>query len=1265
MRDETNSMHLYHVTLQQPTAITSAVQGNFSAARVHEIVVARGRVLELLRWEDKSELRSVWSSDVFGLVRSIATFRLTGSSKDYLVVGSDSGRIVILQFNLNNNRFEKVHQETYGKSGVRRIVPGQYLAADPKGRAIMIGAIERSKFVYVMNRDASNNLTISSPLEAHKSHQICFGITGVDVGFENPVFASIEQSYESVDKVNTKKPSHDPSSLPRPPKGLSFWEMDLGLNHVIKKCTLPCDDTAHMIIPVPGGSWAHEGPSGVIVCCANYLVYKRPDHPDVSCAIPRRLEMPQDAKMFVSCYAVHRLRGFFFFLIQSDYGDIYKIEMHHEKQGEKRIVTEILCRYLDSVPVATSMCVLRSGYLFVASEFGNHNLYQFTGIGDDKTDPICSSLHPNGSECIVAFKSRKLRNLTLATQLSSLSPITDMKILDALNEGHSQIFLGCGKGPCSVLKTLKYGASVEELADNQLPGTPLAVWTLRNSLTAEHDNLIVVSFSNSTLVLSIEDTVSEVTETNFLRNTATLHVALLEDNSHVQVHQNGIRHLQTQGRVAEWRPLSGTRIVAASSNRRQVCVSLSWGEIVSFELDASNILTEVCRKTLGHEVNALSVQPIPLDRARAQFVAVSGLDNSVRLLSLDPEMELRQLALSVVPDNVHAESVCLLYVCHKSPQNTDENKTMSINCSMEQLFLFVGLETGVLLRMNVDRVTGELSDQRSRFLGPVGVRLQRVSLGNSSSIGCSDAIAVLSIRPWLCYYTAQCRLECVPMHYTKLQFVSSFSSPQCPDGFVAIAAQNLKIFQIGNLNGTFSQITIPLTYTPRKLCVLPPPAPQVDALISTNFGLPPPSNLIPPTQAVIAVVEADHDVYDEATRKEIAHALHRIKIDGVENNEESDDMEIKEDARDDGMDDSPIDDDELLQETETGTFRAGPGKWGSCIRVINPATAQTICKLALDVDEAALCCVVCRFWEFDSPCLVVGTTYNLTLRPRKCPMATIKVYAYNSDYNLTLLHSTPVEAQPLALCAWDGRLIVSLGKKLRIYALGRKRLLKKCEYRTIPEGVIWLRVVKDRIYAGDIRDGFMILKYKAAENQLQVVAEEYHPHWLSCGEVLDYHTVVGGDKFDSINVLRVAISSKDMEASSVGGNSTLRLRGDTAYLVAECPKFESVASFHLESLVYTTIMGSIGTFLPLLTKNEVDFLEHLEMAMRIAAPPLCGREHMVFRSYYTPCKGVIDGDLCEMFQTLPYSMQKQVSEELSKNPLDILKKLEELRNRVL
>lgn len=60
-------------------------------------------------------------------------------------------------------------------------------------------------------------------------------------------------------------------------------------------------------------------------------------------------------------------------------------------------------------------------------------------------------------------------------------------------------------------------------------------------------------------------------------------------------------------------------------------------------------------------------------------------------------------------------------------------------------------------------------------------------------------------------------------------------------------------------------------------------------------GLGPPVNPIPSNQAVLAVVEADHGVYDEATRKEIAAALKRIDMTETEEkeDEESDDMEIK------------------------------------------------------------------------------------------------------------------------------------------------------------------------------------------------------------------------------------------------------------------------------------------------------------------------------------------------------------------------------------
>ena len=41
-------------------------------------------------------------------------------SIDYIVVGSDSGRIVILDYNVQKNVVEKVDQETFGKSGCRQ-----------------------------------------------------------------------------------------------------------------------------------------------------------------------------------------------------------------------------------------------------------------------------------------------------------------------------------------------------------------------------------------------------------------------------------------------------------------------------------------------------------------------------------------------------------------------------------------------------------------------------------------------------------------------------------------------------------------------------------------------------------------------------------------------------------------------------------------------------------------------------------------------------------------------------------------------------------------------------------------------------------------------------------------------------------------------------------------------------------------------------------------------------------------------------------------
>ncbi len=63
---------------------------------------------------------------------------------------------MVLEYNPDKNLFEKVHQETFGKSGCRRIVAGQYIAADPKGRAIMIGNIYSYSIKYKQGRAVVN-----------------------------------------------------------------------------------------------------------------------------------------------------------------------------------------------------------------------------------------------------------------------------------------------------------------------------------------------------------------------------------------------------------------------------------------------------------------------------------------------------------------------------------------------------------------------------------------------------------------------------------------------------------------------------------------------------------------------------------------------------------------------------------------------------------------------------------------------------------------------------------------------------------------------------------------------------------------------------------------------------------------------------------------------------------------------------------------------------------------------------------------------------
>ena len=83
---------------------------------------------------------------------------------------------------------------------------------------------------------------------------------------------------------------------------------------------------------------------------------------------------------------------------------------------DESMVKEVRLKYLDTVPVATSMCVLKTGFLFVASQFGNHYLYQIAHLGDDDEEPEFSSAMPLEEGDTFFFAPRQLKTSFSSTR---------------------------------------------------------------------------------------------------------------------------------------------------------------------------------------------------------------------------------------------------------------------------------------------------------------------------------------------------------------------------------------------------------------------------------------------------------------------------------------------------------------------------------------------------------------------------------------------------------------------------------------------------------------------------------------------------------------------------------------------------------------------------------------------------------------------------------------------------------------------------------
>ena len=1221
-------MHLYALNLQKSSAASSAVYGNFSGTKVHELVVARNVGVELFRPDNTGRMVSVNYTACFGVVRSVASFRLLGSSSDYLLLGSDSGKITIAEYDSENNTWVTLHAESFGKSGCRRAVPGQYLACDPKGRAIFTGAVEKQRFIYVMNRDGSNKLTISSPLEAHHAEAILFSVVGLDVGLENPIFATLELPYASpfqdrgIDQANSFTVD----------KILTYYELDLGLNHVVRRWSEPVARNANFLLAVPGGA---DGPGGVLVCGENWLSYKHQGIDEVRAPLPRRNGHPSSRGVLLTAGTVHKQKGFFF-LLQSELGDLYKATL----DVVDGCVVGLRVSVFDSIPPAVSLCITRTGLLFTASEHGNHYLFQFLGLGDSEDAVSASAIHDvslgddarSASSVAPTFcPSEILTNLIVCDEIEALAPVADMLVAAGVEPSASQeqkVHLLTGSGHRSALRTLQHGSSVSELAVSPLPGKANGVWTLKENSADSFDSHIVVSLTASTLVLGVGDTIEEVSDSGFQLDITTLAVGVLRDNSRLQVHSQGVRHIRAGAAIIEWKSPGGREVELACMNSSQLVLSLAsssnhGSELLVFELDDVGQLADVGSLENITAVSSLDIMAVPEGRSRAPFLAVGFLDETVQIMSLEPSGEsiLNQRALIAVDSR--PDSLCFV----RQTRATD---------SSESLLLNVGLQTGVLHQLTVDQLSGSLAESRQRFLGTRSPQMRRLSLHQS---GAGEGLLCLSTRAWMSYTLGAVSYH-VPLCYeATIDNAASFGSDACPEGLVITAGNSLRILSVDSVCSVFDQQSLPLPYTPRKLA-------------RTDSGL-------------LVIIASDQHAFTTAEKKHLsdvrdflsAAAQITYGASSAEDEEESDEEEVQH---------MPL----------RGPVPEVDGKWASCITVLNPSTNKKT-ELELQNNEAAFSLCVCSFnsaartENTEQSYIIVGTAVGMTLQPRKAQQYFLRTYQLNEAMELSLVHCTAVEELPLCLAPFRGCLLAGVGKALRMYDLGLKQLLVKCEARGFPSAVARVDSYGDRVFVGDMSESVFCAKYRPADNCFVVFADDSFPRWINTVCALDHRTVAGSDKFGNVFVLRLPEGVDDDTDPSTGSRA-LRDGDGRSKLVQECHYYvgDMVTSLRKvqfvlggpEFLLAATISGELHALLPLSSKGDVDFFSALEGFLRERYSPLCGRVHLSYRSYYQPVRNVIDGDLCERFNGLSYSAKSAFSEEQGRSVPEVMKKLAETRD---
>lgn len=1210
MLPENDSLYLYNLTLKSPSLTAKSIVGQFSGKKKsQELVLATSTTIEVYKPNaETGKVEKIKQQNVFGIVQDIEKIRLVGTQKDLLVITSDSGNIVVAEYNEETCKFIPVVQEPHSKNGLGRLTPGEYLCVDPQNRAVMLGAIERNKLVYKVEMENSEGLLqLSSPLDISSKNHLTLALCALDTNYENPLWAAIEVDYkEFEDKLYDPKES---------PLLLNYYELDQGLNHVVQKRSkeeLPA--SANLLIPLPG----HVG--GVLICCNSYLIYEKGSS-RIFLQLPRRAN---SLETIIVNHFVHTLKKKdFFILVQSTLGDLFKITVDCKND----VVEEISVTYFDSIPVCNSFTVLKSGFLFANTANNNKLFYQFEKLGETDETTITSVSSCEQLESPLPFQPQGLQNLALVDIMESLTPLVDATFLQTTSpEFPDPLNQLVTLSSHSFMKTLTYGLPTSVLVSSPLPIVPTSIFTTKILSSSTNDDYLVLStsLSSQTLVLSIGEVVEEVTDSGFVTDQNTIEVQQVGKHSIVQVHTNGIRHIRnivdetgkiTEKKNTDWFPPAGIIVLRASTNNEQVLIGLSNREVCYFEIDSSDdqlIEYQERFEVGGGIITALAISKSFVgDSDRKSIFGVIGTsDETVQVLSLQPHNCFEVLTLQALSANSH--SLLLL------PMDRDTS------------YVHIGMENGVYVRVLIDSITGKLSDTRLKYIGSKPVELRSLALPNLKQSG----ILAISSRPFVGYFNNDNNFRLTPLLGSTIRSGASFFSEDIgTESIVGIDDNGLSIFTVGseesgafNVNNEFTTSLIKLRYSPRKQ--LKDRAGNWFYVIESEFNVKTP---------YLKDTQIDEDYYDAfGYEEEQGKWASCIQVVDFEQSKVVQTIEFENNESALSVCQVKFKDDDFIVVGVTENHKFFPpsntANYLYTFQIKKQkskfTSLQLFHKTKIDWQPSAICSFNGR--------LLVGMGNQLMLyelgQKQLLRKSSTKV-DYFRRVNKILHHG--------------GDLVIVGDSSESVSFLkfdSTKNLFTPISNDIMKRQITALETLDNRTVIGGDKFGNLFVSRITEEVAAQ----------LGDNVVLNQQEEFLGASGSRLNKI-CEFYLQDIPTSFHKGSFVV---GGT----------ESIIYTGLEGTVGLLLPIATKQEVDLLIKLELLLRKYFEANSEDSGKAkqgfnILGKEHVKFRSYYNPVKNVIDGDYIERFYELPQASKIKISGQLDRAPREIERKIYDLRNR--